>query len=262
MRGRIVGIFVVIAAVMMGMQNESFAHHALEYIDVESSILPEKGEAVFYLKYDYFVDDRNEPSLDHWEITPGIAYGILTNLMFDIHTHFAKFGPRHIIDDPKHERYKQDGPPPFIEAIAASLQVGTLRPKRVPIGLSALLTYEYPLPRSRELLDGQHAIEGTLIFSWYFGSEHSNATFNITFGKDGDETIKSFSVGAKTPITRDPHGISAGFELSFEDIGDIPNTWSILPGVYAPIGENVIFKTGLQFGKISLRTHVSLLYRF
>ena len=45
---------------------------------------------------------------------------------------------------------------------------------------------------------------------------------------------------------------------------DFEESWSILPGVYFPLGENIIFKTGLEFGKDmdSMRANVTLMYRF
>ena len=71
---------------------------------------------------------------------------------------------------------------------------------------------------------------------------------------------------AKTPISAESHGIAAGFELmgSFEDAGD---NWSILPGVYMPLGtQDITFKTGLELGKSdgadALRANATLMYRF
>ncbi len=123
--------------------------------------------------------------------------------------------------------------------------------------------YEVPFKRSKDLLDGKEVYEGILILSKDFG-EHSNACLNLKFGKDGDETVKEWAFGGKTPISEDPRGIAAGVEFlgSFEDFGD---SWSILPGIYMPLGgEDIILKTGLEFGKgmESMRANVTLMYRF
>ena len=80
-----------------------------------------QGEVVYHLHYDHMVDDADNPKLDHWELTPGFSYGILDRLMFDIHTHFAKFGAAHVVPD-KQGDFGESGLSPFMEAVAASLQ--------------------------------------------------------------------------------------------------------------------------------------------
>ena len=97
------------------------AHHALEYIEMDSYSTAPKGWSVFHLHYDYFVDDEDNPRLDHWEITPGFSYGITDRLMIDFHTHFAKFGADHIVEDRMAE-FEPDGPSPFLEAFAFAAQ--------------------------------------------------------------------------------------------------------------------------------------------
>ncbi len=72
------------------------AHHAMEFIELESYNTAPQGAFVFHLHYDYLVDDRDQPKLDHWELTPGLSYGITNRLMVDIHSHFAKFGNDHV----------------------------------------------------------------------------------------------------------------------------------------------------------------------
>lgn len=234
-----------------------FAHHAMEYIELDSYSTARKGEFVFHLHYDYYVDDKNDPTQDHWEFTPGLSYGITDRLMADFHTHFAKFGVGHVVEEKKAE-FEPFGPSPFMEAGAFCLQY------RITegwfINFAALLTYEFPYQRSKELLDGKEVYEGTLILSKDFGI-HSNITLNLTYGRDGDEEVKSWGLGIKTPVSEDPHGIAAGVEI----IGNFDGNYSILPGVYAPLGvDNITFKTGLEFGKNldSIRSNVTLMYRF
>ncbi len=234
-----------------------FSHHAMEYIEIESYSTARKGEFVFHLHYDYMVDDKDNPNLDHWEFTPGISYGITDRLMFDFHTHFSKFGIDHIVED-KRSSYEPFGPSPFMEAGAVSLQYRFT--EGWFINIAGVLTYEFPYQRSRELLDDKEVYEGTLILAKDFGI-HSNVTLNLTYGKDGEEEIKEWGFGVKTPVSCDPHGIAAGIEI----IGDFDGNWSVLPGVYTPLGaENIIFKTGLEFGKNldNMRANVTLMYRF
>ena len=59
----------------------SLAHHAMEYIEMESYTTAKRGEYVFHLHYDYMVDDEDDADLDHWELTPGLSYGLLDRLM-------------------------------------------------------------------------------------------------------------------------------------------------------------------------------------
>jgi len=256
----------ILVLLMLVFWKYSFAHHAMEYIEMESYSTAQRGQFVFHLHYDYMVDDKNNPNLDHWEFTPGISYGIIDRLMFDFHTHFAKFGAGHLVvdlTDPKYQQYAQNGPPPFMEAFAVSLQGRITEAKQLPVDIGVVFTYEQPFERSEELLDGQKVYKGTLILSRDFG-EHSNICLNFNFGKDGDESIKGLALGIKTPISQDPHGIAAGIEFLVENYENLDESWSILPGIYAPLAENITFKTGLEFGKDanSMRANTTLMYRF
>lgn len=247
------------------INNTISAHHAMEYIEIESYYTPRKGEFVFHVHYDYIVDDKNNPLLDHWELTPGFSYGITERLMCDVHTHFAKFGAGHLIVDvesPAYTQYKHIGPSPFIEAAAFTLQYRVTE-KLLPIDIAVALKYEHPFPRSEELLGGQQVYEGTLILFYEFGT-HSNICFNFSFGKDGDENIKNMALGVKMPASQDPHGIAAGIEFLVDDYENITENWYVLPGIYAPLNENAILKTGLGVGKDanSMRANVSFMYRF
>ena len=54
------------------------------------------------------------------------------------------------------------------------------------------------------------------------------------------------AIGAKTPVSADPHGVAAGIEVLGDFEGD---RWSVLPGIYAPLSETVLLKTGIEFGR-------------
>ncbi len=239
------------------------AHHAMEYIEMESYTTARRGESVLHLHYDYMVDDNDNPNLDHWEFTPGISYGILDSLMLDVHAHFAGFGLDHIVDEERN-RFEPDGPSPFMEAAAASLQYRVVENRLLDIALVG--TLEVPFSRADELLGSEDNVyAGMLILGKDFG-EHSNVTLNFAYEQEGDENDTTWALGMKTPISADPHGIAAGVELmgSFEDTVD---NWSVLPGVYMPIGdENIILKSGLEFGKSdganAMRANVTMMYRF
>jgi len=240
-----------------------FAHHAMEYIEMESYTTAKQGECVWHLHYDYMVDDQDNANLDHWELTPGISYGILDRLMLDVHTHFAKFGIDHVVEEER-GNCGTNGPSPFMEAAAASLQYRVVEDWIVDIAVAG--TIEVPFGRSARLLGStDNVYAGMLIVGREFG-EHGNVTLNFGYEEEGEESDTTWALGVKTPISADPHGIAAGVEVmgSFADTAD---NWSVLPGVYMPLGtQNIVLKSGLEFGKAdgadAMRANVTLMYRF
>ncbi len=221
-----------------------FSHHAMEYIELESFTIAPKGGSVFHLHYDYMVDDNNDASLDHWEITPGISYGAASFLMFDIHTHFAKFGPGHIVPE-KLQQYPL-GTTAMMEAVALSLQAEIINSV---IQIGAGLTYEYPYQQAQDILDGKQVGEAVLIIAKEF-EEHKNVTLNIKYGKEESvDGAFEWGLGTKTPLTDDEHGIGAGIEIS----GNVPQAnesfgINVMQGFYIPFAENIRLKTGIAVG--------------
>ncbi|MFC1526873.1 hypothetical protein ACFL6X_08705 [Candidatus Latescibacterota bacterium] len=239
------------------------AHHAMEYIEMESYTTARQGEFVFHLHYDHMVDDQEEPGLDHWELTPGVSYGIADRLMLDVHTHFAKFGVSHVVPG-RQPDFGPGGPSPFMEAVAASLQYRLTEGWVVDVAGAG--TLEVPYGRSEELLGSEDNVYAAMLIVGKDYEGHRNITANLGYEMEGDEDNLSWGLGAKTPISPDSHGIAAGIEIlgSLEDAGD---NWSILPGVYMPLGtQDITFKTGLEFGKSdgadATRANVTLMYRF
>lgn len=243
----------------------AWAHHAMEYIEMESYSTAKHGEKVFHLHYDYMVDDSDDPTLDHWEFTPGLSYGITDRLMADIHTHFASFESGQVVEERQAE-FEPNGPSPFMEAVAVGLQYRLTQGWPVNVGLAGV--WEIPFGRAEELLGSEdHVYVGTLILSREFG-EHGNVCANFHYEIEGDEDEWSWALGVKNPLSADPHGIAAGGEL----MGDFEGTrWSVLPGVYAPISETITLKTGIEIGQEkneedhwadTLRANVTMMYRF
>ncbi len=80
---------------------------------------------------------------------------------------------------------------------------------------------------------------------------HSNITLNAgaSVDENGDYEIL-WMLGFKTPLTSQPHGISAGIEIEGSHIpyDEEEHTFLFLPGVYIPILQNIIFKVGLGAG--------------
>lgn len=254
------GLGLALATLLSGAAE---AHHAMEYIEMESASTPHQGEWVFHLHYDYMVDDQENPRLDHWEFTPGLSWGILDRLMLDVHTHFAQFGSDHIIEEER-EQYEPDGPSPFLEAVAGSLQLRLS--DGWPVELALVGSLELPLGRAEELLGSEDpVVGGLLVAGWEFGA-HGNLTANLAYEVEGEEDDFSWALGVKNPLSADPHGIAAGLEVmgSVEEVSD---NWSVLPGVYFPLsGSGTILKTGLEAGRAdgadTLRANVTLMHRF
>lgn len=253
---------VVAAGVIAGGAQ---AHHAMEYIEMESYSTARRGEKVLHLHYDYMVDDADNPRLDHWEFTPGMSYGITDRLMVDVHGHYAGFGADHVIDERRAE-FEPDGPSPFLEAAAVVLQARLTEGGPVDVAVSG--TWEIPFSRAEDLLGSEDMVyAGTLILGRTFG-EHGNVTANFNYEAEGDEDEWTWALGVKNPISADPHGIAAGVEV----MGDFEGTaWTVMPGVYAPISETIILKTGIALGQEqddedrwvnTSRANVSLMYRF
>lgn len=251
---------VLVIAAWLLLSGVALAHHSREYIELEGYSSAQKGQKVFYTHYDYFVPDQNNPKMDHSEFTPGMSYGITDRLMMDVHTHFAEFGPDNIVD-PAH-RNDPIGPSPFIEAMAFTLQYRITQPKQLPVDIAGSVLYEYPFHRAEELLDGASVVEATLIVSKELWWEHSNFCLNLSAGKDGDENTKSYGLGFKSPIGKDPNGPAAGIEF----FGDFEGGFRALPGIYLSLEENITLKAGLGFGNEAseemLRQHISLMVRF
>lgn len=235
----------------------TLAHHAMEFIEMESYNTAFKGDFVFHLHYDYMVDDQDNPKLDHWEYTPGLSYGITSRLMLDVHAHLSKFGVDHVLPE-FHSDYEPDGPSPFMEAMAFSLQYRLTR--SFPIDIGIVGSCEFPFQQSKDILGGEEMVSGTLIFS-KTSEKHSTVCLNLTAGQDGSDHFESWALGGKMAISDDPHGIAAGIEI----LGDFDGTQTILPGIYIPLGsENMSLKTGIEWEPSgdSLRANITFLFRF
>ena len=239
------------------------AHHALEYIEMDSYSTAPKGWSVFHLHYDYFVDDEDNSRLDHWEITPGFSYGVTDRLMIDFHTHFAKFGADHVVEDRIGE-FEPDGPSPFLEAYAFAAQYRLTEDKFLDVAL--LGTIEVPSSRSKEVLGSEDEVYiGTLILSKELEG-HRNLSLNLIYEAEGSEDSQLWAFGAKAPLTDDEHGVAAGIELlgNFEDTSD---NWTAIPGIYMPFEDGkMILKAGLELGKADgadmTRANVTLMRLF
>lgn len=214
-----------------------YAHHALEYLEVESFESAKKREGLFYTRFDYFVDDSEDLSQNHWEITPGISYGVWERITLDIHIHFSKFESGHFEDGSTN--------PPFFEAVAPNLLFQITPSDKYFVNIGVALTYEIPLPRARELLGSRQGVEGTLIIGKNFW-RHSNVTLNIVGGiEEGGERYSEWRLGTKHPLTSVTHGISAGVEVTGDFKGEEVR---VLPGFYVPILPNLRLKLGFGFG--------------
>jgi len=234
------------------------AHHAMEFISLESYNTAPRGAFVFHLHHDYMVDDRDQPNLDHWELTPGMSYGITDRFMIDVHGHFAKFGFGHLINTNTLPSFYPHGPSPFMEAIAFSAQYQITRDTPIEIGMT--VTYERPFDRSVELLGGEQVFAAALIVNKPLPG-HKNLLLNLYSEYEAEELAYGWGLGLRAPLTSDAHGIAAGLEV----LGDFEGEYSLLPGIYFPLCmQDIIFKTGLEFSPDNgaTRSNLTLMYRF
>ena len=245
---RVFSIFLYLLVFVSISSLALFSHHAMEYIEMDSYTTAREREFVFHWHYDYIVDKKNDPQSDHYEITPGLSYGIIDRLMFDVHCHFAKFGASHLdedyCDDHPDSPFLTDGPSPFIEAAAASFQYRVTEHNQIPIDLAIGVFGEIPTKRAKNLLGSERVYGGSLILSRGFGL-HNNITTNFNYERDGDENIWSWAVGMKLVLsTVDDHAPAIGCEV----IGDYEGHIGIMPGIYMNIMQNTIFKAGIFIG--------------
>ncbi|HMP74890.1 MAG TPA: hypothetical protein PKE12_01215 [Kiritimatiellia bacterium] len=235
------------------------AHHALEFIELESYSTSRKGEWLFHLHYDFMSEDKNDPRQDHWEITPGLAYGITDRLMFDVHGHYAKFENGLVLEERQAE-FEPNGPSPFFEAMAFTLQYRVTEGAPVDVAVSG--TFELPMERAKDLLGSEEVYAASLILTRNFGV-HGNITLNLGSEWEGGEDSQSWGIGIRESLTGQPHGTAAGIEFlgAFDDFED---SWSVLPGIYIPINEQTILKTGFEVGKGAdyTRANITLMHRF
>jgi len=252
--GTIVGWAALAAAAVAAR-----AHHAMEFIETESYTTVRRGEFLFHLHYDYYVEDKLDPTLDHWEVTPGLAVGLADRLMFDVHTHFAKFG-NGLIEEESRETYAPNGPSPFMEAAALTLQYRLT--DGAPADVAVAATYELPFSRAKSLLGSEEAAEGVLILARSFG-RHGVIVLNLIAGWEGSEDYQEFALAVKESLTGDARGTSAGVEL-LGNFDDFKESLTVLPGIYLPLGPQSILKTGIEIGLDSdyLRYSAIVMHRF
>ena len=218
-----------------------FAHHSMEFIDIESHTTARQGEILAYLHYDYFTDDKRNTGADHWEFTPGFAIGIFDRLMFDVHCHLARFGVDHVVLS--EQLNYSDGLSPFIEAFAASLQF-RITDWENPFNMAISVIGELPMRHAIDKLDSSAVFGTTLIFGYDFGL-HNNITANFTYERDGGEDAIAWGLGIKFVMSgEDEHAPAFGIEFH----GDFGGHIYIMPGFYLSLTQSTVFKIGLSVG--------------
>jgi hypothetical protein len=250
-------IVIAVLAITFGLfsASEISAHHAMEYIEMDSYSTAKASEFVFHLHYDYMVDDKNDPYADHWELTPGISYGIMDRLMFDFHCHFAKFGKSNLGEDYVEEHPSdpivdsEAGMSPFIEALAFTLQFRVTDENQLPVDIAIAPFYEIPTKRAEEYLGSEPVYGGALILGRNFGM-HNNITANFMYEREGSENSWGWALGTKFTLSLvDEHAPAFGVEI----IGDFDGHLGIMPGLYVSINQNTVLKSGVFIGMSQYR---------
>ena len=145
-----------------------------------------------------------------------------------------------------------------MEAIAVAAQYQITQ--NAPIDIGVTFTYEQPFDRSVELLGGQQVFAAALIVNKTLNG-HRNLLLNLHTEMEDDELGHGWGLGFRSPLTPDDHGVAVGIEL----LGDFSGEYSILPGIYFPLGmQDIVFKTGLEFApdQGATRSNITLMYRF
>lgn len=251
-------VVTLLASALLPMTG-AVAHHALEFIELESYSTSRKGEWLFHLHYDYMSEDKDDPRQDHWELTPGLAYGITDRLMFDVHGHYAKFENGLVVEERQAE-FEPNGPSPFFEAMAFTMQYRLTEGAPVDVAVSG--TFELPMERAKDLLGSEEVYAAGLIFTRSFGV-HGNITLNLGSEWEDGEDTQHWGIGIRESLTGQAHGTAAGIEV-LGDFEDAEDSWSVLPGIYIPLNEQTILKTGFEVGKDAdyTRANITLMHRF
>ena len=212
---------------------EAAAHHAKDYIVVESYDTTYEEQVYVLNEFDFFKPDTDHGSKDNWEYTPTVLYGITDRLMYNFHFHVKRV----------------TGRDPFFEAFTMGLQYRLLERHELPVDIAFSLDYEYPTPRSEDVLDGKDIMTLTGIFSKNF--RHGiNVTLNL-FGEReivlGEHSEIGWRVGAKGPVIPPlRRRLEAGLE--FEGIFDKDPRTEVIPGVYTHVFDGNVIKAGIGFG--------------
>lgn len=229
-----IGSTILILVLSFGVFNRAAAaHHAKDYIVVESYDTTNEDQVYVLNEFDFFIPDTDHGSEDNWEYTPTVLYGITDRLMYNFHFHLKRV----------------TGRDPFIEAFTMGLQYRLLERRKLPVDMAFSLDYEYPTPRSEHVLDGKDKMTLTGIFSKRF--RHGiDVTLNL-FGERelvlGDHSEIGWRVGAKGPVIPPLRKrLEAGLE--FEGLFDKDPRAEVIPGVYTHVFDGNVIKAGIGFG--------------
>ncbi len=217
------------------LSTPAFAHHAKEWLIIESYEVTHKGEVVNITSFDYFDPDTENSADNEWEFTPTFLYGITDHLMLDLHFHLLD-----VI-----------GVGPFIEAGTVGLQYKLLERGELPIDLGFSMGYEYPTGKSEDVLDGTDLLTFTSIISRKI-NRWLDITTNLSYEREmhlGDSSEVNWKFGVKgpfiPPIRRRFEG-GLEFQGNF-DLGADPRV-EVVPGVYWHIKGDTVLKAGIGAG--------------
>jgi hypothetical protein len=215
--------------------NNCFSHHAREWLIIESYETTHEGEVMSLNSFDYFKPDTARPSEDHWEFTPTFLYGITDHLMLDLHVHLSDV----------------EGVAPFIEAGAVGLVYRLLERGELPIDLGFSASYEYPTPRSQDVLEGTDLLTLTTIMSKKV-NRWMDITGNLSYEREldlGEASEVNWKLGVKGPVVFPwRRWLTAGLEFQGNFDFDTDPRVEATPGVYMHFeGENVL-KVGIGAG--------------
>ncbi len=210
-----------------------YAHHAKEFIVIESYDQALKNSAILLNQWDDAFVDRHDSAEDEWEYTPTLLYGITDRIQFDLHGHLKKV----------------HGTGAFVEAGTAGFQFQLTKPEERFVNVGFSIEYELPTNRSRHTIDGSDTLYETLIISKEFPRETKVVA---NFGAEqhlawGGKPEWIYGVGIKTRPFKRLDFLHAGIEWTGTFDGLTPEA-SLIPGIYLGLPFDFILKAGLQIG--------------
>jgi hypothetical protein len=195
--------------------NVAHAHHGLDFLEVETSHLPEPGTGYAFARTDRLRGDETET-----EVAPAVLFGAADWLAVEVHAHYAKV----------------DGEALRYEAVAPALHFRlTPSNQQLSFGIST----EYELAHSSDDSDvlDLAAVLGYQMYRWTFAG---NLTYERLSGEAGEW---GYALGVRNTF-KERHGLGVELIGSLESEG----SGEVLIGYYGELAPRFTLNAGLGAG--------------
>jgi len=215
-------IVILFAFAVLVWVPEARAHHGKEYLLVQTSELPHRGQFFFLAD---FSAERGEGGTA-LAFAPAVLLGLSDRASIEIHSHV----------------HREAGEQWSYEATAPELRVSLTSPHS-RAALRAALSAEYEIGHG----EAPDRVAGTGVLAVYAGS--SNLSFNLTAAREQEEGARtgwSYAVGFRPNLER---RVDLGFELhgALNDAAE-EEGHELMLGLYAQASERVTLKAGVGRG--------------